>query len=120
MSGDRDIVERLREAHQTVPIPSIASLYSNAADEIERLEAARQQLLNAARGYMDMVCEERDKNERLRAERGAEHALADQLHNALCLVAVDLSGPKTAAALAAYEKARTNGSASATDVGAQP
>jgi hypothetical protein len=36
VSGD-DIVERLREAHQTVPIPSIASLYSNAAAEIERL-----------------------------------------------------------------------------------
>ena len=35
-----DIVERLREAHQTVPIPSIASLYSDAADEIERLRAA--------------------------------------------------------------------------------
>ncbi len=40
MSGD--IVERLREAHQTVPIPAIASLYSNAADEIERLRAARE------------------------------------------------------------------------------
>jgi len=43
-----------------------------AAAEIERLEAARKQLLNAARGYMDMVCEERDNNERLKAERDAE------------------------------------------------
>ena len=40
MSGD-DIVERLRRAHQTVPIPSIESLYSNAADEITRLRAER-------------------------------------------------------------------------------
>jgi hypothetical protein len=55
--------------------------------------------------------------ETLRAERDAERALADQLHNALCLVAVNLSGPKTAAAVAAYAAARTNGSASATDVG---
>ena len=42
MSGD--IVERLRRAHQTVPIPSIASLYSNAADEIERLRAENERL----------------------------------------------------------------------------
>lgn len=41
MSGD-DIVERLRQVHQTVPIPSIASLYSNAADEIVRLRAERE------------------------------------------------------------------------------
>lgn len=40
---------------------------ARAWTEVERLEAARQQLLNAARGYMDMVCEERDNNERLRA-----------------------------------------------------
>ena len=58
--------------------------------------------------------------ERLRADLAAERALADQLHNALCLVAVNLSGPKTAAAVAAHAAARTNGSAGATDVGAQP
>jgi hypothetical protein len=39
--------------------------------EVERLEAARQQLLDAARGYMDMVVEERDNNERLRAAGNA-------------------------------------------------
>jgi hypothetical protein len=40
------------------------------------------------------------------ARNTAERALADQLHNALCLVAVDLSGPKTAAAVASYREAR--------------
>jgi len=39
-----DIVERLREAHQTVPIPAIASLYSNAADEVEWLRAEVERL----------------------------------------------------------------------------
>lgn len=43
----RNVVERLRQAHQTVPIPSIASLYSDAADEIERLRAAANRTLNA-------------------------------------------------------------------------
>ncbi len=47
MSGD--IVERLREAHQTVPIPSIASLYSNAAAEIERLRAEAERLTDELR-----------------------------------------------------------------------
>lgn len=34
-----DLVKRLREHHQTVPIPGIASIYSNAADRLEALEA---------------------------------------------------------------------------------
>ena len=41
MSGD-DIVERLRDAHQTVPIPSIASLYSDAADLLDAIDALHQ------------------------------------------------------------------------------
>ncbi len=40
MSGD--IVERLRDAHQTVPIPSIASLYSDAADLLDAIDALHQ------------------------------------------------------------------------------
>jgi hypothetical protein len=47
--SERDIVERLRDAHQTVPIPAIASLYSNAADEIERLGAEMERLRAALR-----------------------------------------------------------------------
>ena len=54
---------------------------------------------------------------RLRAERDAERALADQLHHALCVSAVRLSYPEVFDALAAYRTARANGSASATDVG---
>jgi hypothetical protein len=40
MSGD--IVERLRRAHQALPIPSIASLYSDAADLLEAIDALHQ------------------------------------------------------------------------------
>ena len=46
------------------------------SSEIEWLETVRKQLLDAARGYMDMVVGERNKNERLRAagDRLAEFA----------------------------------------------
>ena len=44
-----DIVERLRQAHQTVPIPAIASLYSDAADEIKRLQGIQRAVVALAR-----------------------------------------------------------------------
>jgi hypothetical protein len=37
-----DIVKRLRDAHQTVPLPSIASIYSNAADLLDAIDALHQ------------------------------------------------------------------------------
>jgi hypothetical protein len=105
VSGD-DIVQRLRRWDGGISTHWVGCFDSHpvcairlAADAIEARDA---------------------EIERLRAQRDAERALADQLHNALCLVAVDLSGPKTAAAVAAYAAARNIGSASATDVGAQP
>lgn len=48
--------------------------------EVERLESARQQLLNSGRGYMDMVVEERDKIERLRAAIDAFITEVDDHH----------------------------------------
>jgi hypothetical protein len=56
--------------------------------------------------------------ERLRAERDAERALADQLADVLRIVVRDWC-PSTVRVpiLAAHAAARTNGSASATDVG---
>ncbi len=64
MSGD--IVERLREAHQTVPIPSIASLYSDAADEIERLRAAGDAMADNFRRHVT-ACGVNDGRESLSA-----------------------------------------------------
>jgi hypothetical protein len=60
---------------------------------------------------MDMVCEERDNNERLRAERDAERALADQLFEAMGAVqwAIPSSDPSLTiwnAAVAAHQEAR--------------
>ncbi len=65
MSGD-DIVERLRDAHQTVPIPSIASLYSDAADEIERLRAAGDAMADNFRRHVT-ACGVNDGRESLSA-----------------------------------------------------
>jgi hypothetical protein len=61
-----DIVERLRQAHQTVPIPSIASLYSNAADAIEQRDAE--------------LAAERAEVERLRAAVDVFVAEVDAVH----------------------------------------
>jgi hypothetical protein len=61
-----DIVERLREAHQTVPIPSIASLYSDAADEIERLRAAGDAMADNFRRHVT-ACGVNDGRESLSA-----------------------------------------------------
>jgi hypothetical protein len=127
-----DIVERLRnwddgrvsthyegcwDSHPVCAIRLAADAIEARDAEIERLraEVERQRSIadTAWRKMDDAINERAGKHLTLLAER----ALADQLHNALCLVAVNLSGPKTAAAVAAYAAARTNGSASATDVG---
>ena len=59
-------MERLREAHQTVPIPSIASLYSDAADEIERLRAAGDAMADNFRRHVT-ACGVNDGRESLSA-----------------------------------------------------
>jgi hypothetical protein len=61
-----DIVERLRDAHQTVPLPSIASIYSNAADEIERLRAAGDAMADNFRRHVT-ACGVNDGRESLSA-----------------------------------------------------
>lgn len=53
----------------------------------------------------------------LAADLAAERALADQLADAILSASVEEAIEKTDTALAAYAAARTNGSASATDVG---
>ncbi len=91
--SERDIVERLRDAHQTVPIPAIASLYSNAADEIKRLRAE-------VRGFQaESGCWQRWHD--------AERALTDQLADALRDEARNRTLRGSAArALDAHEEAR--------------
>ncbi len=67
--------------------------------EVERQRSIAD---TAWRKMDDAINERTGKHLQLLAER----ALADQLHNALCLAAVNLSGRETAAALAAYREAR--------------
>ena len=72
-----DIVDRLRAAHQTSPIPSIASLYSNAADEIVDLRAE----VALWREMYDMVAAADTRrsllDRALRAERDADRLAAE-------------------------------------------
>jgi hypothetical protein len=111
-------VERLTQLHERIAASDdVAQAYQQVYfEDFPTVKQAVTETLLAK----EQLAAARAEIERLRADLAAERALADQLHNALCLVAVNLSGPKTAAAVAAYAAARTNGSAGATDVGAQP
>lgn len=75
-----DIVERLCQAHQTMPVPSLASLYSDAADEIVRLRAEVKGLTGERDFNERQLVAEVAKVERLRA---AGDALADALERRL-------------------------------------
>jgi hypothetical protein len=87
-----------------------ADLIEAQQAEIERLQGEVISMRAEVRGFQaESGCWQRWHD--------AEWALADQLHHALCVSAVRLSYPEVFDALAAYRTARTNGSASATDVG---
>ena len=83
--------------------------------ENERLETARKQLLDAARGYMDMVVEERNNNERLRAEvkRLRRPTLLPSAHELLTdeIVRLRAAGDALAEALAWWGKGNDAGDA---------
>jgi hypothetical protein len=108
VSGD-DIVERLRSEHRMALAPIHMS---DAADEIKRL-------LAEVRGFQaESGCWQRWHD--------AERALADQLASELKDATEYADWPdfdhlkRAREVLAAHAAARTNGSAGATDVGAQP